>query len=378
MPSPVITPNMSLTEPAIGSTLSPGWAMLLNNNFVTIDQHDHTPGNGVSIPPAGLNINSDLTFQRNNLLDLNSAVFGGSVVGTPSVLSIYSNGTDFFFKDISGNSIQLTKAGGPNAGTGNIQGLPSTPVGGAGISWVNGQSTFQFLVDAGTVGANIDAGTVILRYPGSYPTPAGTNFIALQVPPSISSGYAITLPAVLPGSQLLVQMGSTGQLVNSNTVLGGLNIGSGGANLTNSGTALVLGGGLYPGGTANAKLAPYTSNALSIQDNAGLNDRTILVTNPSTSGGLLLVRGVVATGATIISGEGFSVSRPSAGVYTITFSPAFLAGDTPAITATTTSGAALIATISSVSNSVATLFIQTTSNSLINSGFSFIAVGQRS
>lgn len=194
MPSPVITPNMSLTEPLVGGTLAPGWALLLNANFTTIDQHNHTPGHGVAIPPGGLDINTDLSFQGNNLTMLNSAVFAGAVSGTPAVLGIYSDGTDFFFKDINGNSIQLTKAGGPNAGTGNIQGLPSSPVGGAGISWVNAQSTFQFLLDAGTVGANADVGTLILRYPGAYPTPSG-NFIALQAPVGLATGYALTLPA---------------------------------------------------------------------------------------------------------------------------------------------------------------------------------------
>lgn len=203
MPTPPITPNMSLTEPVVdqgnGGTLAPGWALLLNANFSTIDSHNHTAGKGVPIPPSGLDISTDLTFQGNNLTHLNSAVFNGAVTGTPSLLSIYSDGTDFYFKDVNGNSIQLTKAGSPNAGTGNIQGLPSTPVGGAGISWVNAQSTFQLLADNGTSKASLDAATVILRYPGSYPTPAG-NFIALQAPASLSSPYALTLSPTAPST----------------------------------------------------------------------------------------------------------------------------------------------------------------------------------
>jgi hypothetical protein len=78
-------------------------------------------------------------------------VFAGAVSGTPSVLSLYSNGTDLFYKDVNGNAIRLTEAGGPTSGTGNIQGLPSNPTGDAGILWVNAQSTFQLLKDSGTL-----------------------------------------------------------------------------------------------------------------------------------------------------------------------------------------------------------------------------------
>jgi microcystin-dependent protein len=190
---PLVTANMGLTEPTVGGTISPSWALILNADFGIIDQHDHTPGFGVPIPPNGLNINADLTFQGNNLLDLNSAVFDGAVVGTPAVLSIYSDGTDFYFKDINGNAIRLTESGQPASSTGNIQGLPSTPVGNAGITWANSQSTFRMLTDAGVPGANVDMGTLILRYPGSYPSPSG-NYIALEAPATLATGYAIQLP----------------------------------------------------------------------------------------------------------------------------------------------------------------------------------------
>jgi hypothetical protein len=199
MPIPVVTANMSLTEPGVGVTLSPSWALLMNANMATIDQHNHTTGMGVLVPVAGLNINADLPLNSHSLTLLNSAVFAGAVSGTPAVLSLYSNGTDLFYKDINGNAIRLTQAGGPASGTGNIQGLPSTPTGDAGILWVNAQSTFQLLKDSGAVGANLDAGTLIVRYPGSYPTPSG-NYIALQAPTALATGYALTMSATLPAT----------------------------------------------------------------------------------------------------------------------------------------------------------------------------------
>jgi|CXWL01.1.fsa_nt_gi hypothetical protein len=42
------TTNMSLCKPAIADT---GWGANLNNNFETIDTHDHTSGKGVVITP---------------------------------------------------------------------------------------------------------------------------------------------------------------------------------------------------------------------------------------------------------------------------------------------------------------------------------------
>lgn len=208
MTNTLVTPNMGLTEPGIGNVTSPAWAALINADLGLIDAHDHTPGKGVAISSGSINVNADFSFNGYNLLSVNSLDFSGAVTGTPATLSIYSNGTDFFFKDINGNSIQLTKAGGPNAGTGNIQNLPSTPTGGAGISWSNTQSTFQFLADNGTSAANIDVATVVVRYPGSYPTPSG-NFIALQAPTSLASGYSLTLPS-LPASQKIMTLDAAG------------------------------------------------------------------------------------------------------------------------------------------------------------------------
>jgi len=210
MASPPITPNMNLTEPIVGSTVSPTWATDLNADLTIIDQHNHTPGNGVQIPSAGLDINSDLSFNYNNLLGLNSLVFAGAISGTASPLSLYSDGTNLFYEDSAGYTIQLTKNHQPNAGTGNIQGLPSTPMGGAGISWVNSQNTFDFLSDAGTVGANISGGALELNYTSTLPT-AGSKSVILQVPSSVSS-YSLTLPTALPSKTNFLTLDTSGNI----------------------------------------------------------------------------------------------------------------------------------------------------------------------
>ena|ERR1700677_590069 len=271
MPTPPITPNMNLTEPIVGSTISPTWALDLNADLTLIDQHNHTPGQGVQIPPAGLDINSNLTFNYNSLIDLNSLVFAGTVSGTTVPLSLFTNGTDLFYEDVHGNTIQLTKSGGPNAGTGNIQGLPSTPVGAAGISWVNGSSTFDFLLDSGMVGANIAIGSLALTYTASPATPTSMQ-IVVEVPSAIS-GYTLTLPAAVPSSTSFLQMDSGGNVTATIPVSAGLTT----SNL--SASAGILG----------TQLAANTITTSEISNTAGITgtqiaSQTVGVANLAPSG----------------------------------------------------------------------------------------------
>lgn len=290
MPSNLITPNMFLTEPAIGNSLSPQWAQLLNADMGIIDQHNHSPGSGVQVPPDGLDINSDLTFQGNNLLALNSAVFNGAISGSPFNLSIYSNGTDLFFTDINGNAIQLTKNGGPNTSAGNIQGLPSTPTGGAGISWINAQSTFNFSDDSGTGQASIDVASIIIRYPGSYPTPTG-NYILLEAPSSLATGYTLTLPPALQPDTGILQVNSSGVITN--------NIKTINANYPGTGTSFDFNNGF------TSISAPTTGVRVLAWPAFGASTNNAPVINVTVNAGTTDIISVVATS---VSSSGCTVS----------------------------------------------------------------------
>jgi hypothetical protein len=405
MSSPVITPNMSLTEPIVGGTTGGtsviDYGPLVNQNFVILDGHNHAPGSGVQIPPAGLNINTNLPFQGNSITELNSLVFNGAVTGMGQLLSLYTNGTDLFYEDIHGNSIQLTKAGGPNAGTGNIQGLPSTPIGGAGISWVNGTSTFQFLVDAGTVGANIDVGSATLRYPGSYPTPSGSNWITLEVPSSISSGYSITLPVAPPSSISLVQMSSTGVLSASNTVSGNVTI-TGTAtvdsNLIVDGNAtidgeIILGpsaasiiggadgvqvGALQLGVSPEAVITSDASFRLLVGNNGGTNLKPVVVSNYLNTDSALaqgMLSGTVASNGVVTSGVGFTVSKGITGAYSIIFDENFTTIPCGVAVATSNSNVAVCVEASGTLGGMAIRFVGMPSGSPTDVSFNFIVVG---
>lgn len=106
-----ITPNMGLTVPTPGSEPGPLYAQEISNDQVIIDTHDHSLGNGVQITPAGLNINSDLTIQNNNVTNQRSSRF----IENPSTLGgvgdtncVYDVNGDLWFNNGVGTPIQIT------------------------------------------------------------------------------------------------------------------------------------------------------------------------------------------------------------------------------------------------------------------------------
>jgi hypothetical protein len=121
------TTNMGLVLPTVGVTADSTGESQLLTAFETVDAHDHTTGKGVQVPSAGININGTLEFNGQALTEVNYMSMG-TVSGTPAILSVYSNGTDFFYKNASGTAIQLTSGGAVNAvGTGIISySLPSS------------------------------------------------------------------------------------------------------------------------------------------------------------------------------------------------------------------------------------------------------------
>jgi hypothetical protein len=216
----VTTPNMNLIEPAVGNTLSPTWATNLNTDMSLIDSHDHSSGKGVLINPSGMFISLDLPFNSNNATSLRSSRYvaqGSTLSGAADLICAYAVGTagDLYWNDNNGNKIQITASGNVAGSQGSISSLASP----AAATWVSGTATFVWTSTAG-VAANMDAGTLVVRYRGSYPSPSG-NYIAIQAPAALASGYSITLPA-LPGAASFVQIDASGNLSNTIAVSHGI------------------------------------------------------------------------------------------------------------------------------------------------------------
>lgn len=198
MANEIISPNMSLPVPGVGSTLGPTYANDVNTSLDIIDSHTHAPGSGVPITPSGLNINSDLTMAGNNLIGIRSLRLTSQVSplsgGGADIGCLYESGVDLYFNDGSGNQVRITQSGGVAGSPGSISNLNSP----ASAAFVAASASFVWQ-SGSSVAANMDAATYVLRYPGSYPTPAG-NYIALQAASALATGYALTFPATTPAT----------------------------------------------------------------------------------------------------------------------------------------------------------------------------------
>lgn len=184
------TSNMSLTLPGVGTTQGPDYATQINNNFSTIDSHDHSAGKGTPITPAGISITTDLSFNSTSATNIKTARFS-SQVAAPATASdircLYAVGGDLYYTDGNGVSIRLTSSGGIAGTPGSISGLTSP----ASASFQSATGTFIFQSGANVAG-NLDGRNVTLRT-----STAGSFGVTLNAPPALAANYNITLPAGL-------------------------------------------------------------------------------------------------------------------------------------------------------------------------------------
>jgi hypothetical protein len=108
------TPNMNLTLPVPTVTLGPVWAMQQSAVDEQIDAHDHSSGKGVKVTPAGLNINTDLSFNGNKLTELKLAQLeeqSAALTGAANANGLHSVLGNLYWTNNSGVAVQLTAGG---------------------------------------------------------------------------------------------------------------------------------------------------------------------------------------------------------------------------------------------------------------------------
>lgn len=202
-----LTPNMNLNLPVPTVTPGPTYASQNNLAFTAIDGHNHTTGQGVQVPTAGLLINADLPFGGFNATSLRSLRLSSqaSPLSLSSDLScLYSSGGNLFYNDGIGNQIQITINGAIDASSsGGISGLGGTA---ASVSYSAGSSTFKFLSTA-TLPAMIDSGPLSIRNPSTI-----AYAVTIGVSSSIAANYNILLPPALPSANSIIQSDPTGNL----------------------------------------------------------------------------------------------------------------------------------------------------------------------
>lgn len=203
MSDTTISPNMGLVVPAVGVDPGPDWANNINADLGVLDQHNHASGQGVQINPSGLDINSDLSVQGNNLTAVNAVQLenlSSPITGAaPYLTSIYSANGDMYFNDAAGNQVRVTAGGAVNATS-------------SGIS--SGTATASFVGGALVVDANVNTPANVqgASFLFGNNTP-GSNFITLQPPNSLASNYSITLPPQnTTGSTVVLTMDTSGNI----------------------------------------------------------------------------------------------------------------------------------------------------------------------
>lgn len=384
------TPNMGLTAPTVGQQPGPQWAQDVNGDLSILDAHDHGPGAGVPVTPAGLSITSDLPFGGNNATLLRSTRFVSQVSpisGGSDLNAVSVSGVDLYYRDGNGNSIRLTQSGSIAGASGSIANLVPP----ASATYVSGTKTFVWQADSNQA-ANLDAASVIIRK-----LTTSSPGITISAPVALASNYTMTLLAAPPASQLALQMDNSGNLNASNTFVSAVtvngNITSVGGNVAVGAAkalmidnvsltkgsigsdVLTVSGQMQIGGTSGpGLLAPGDTFTLSVQDNTGSNARPLIVSPQPSAHGLYLVRGNVSAAAGVNSGEGWGVTRPFTGVYHITFADPF--ADDPAVVVTP-QGSILYTFVGSLSSTDFTVSFSDSGINPANTDFSFIAIGQR-
>jgi hypothetical protein len=187
------TPFMNLTGPVPGPGGTPGpqWAQEVNADLSIIDAHDHTPGNGVPLSIAAIDINQDVNFNEFNATNMGTLFFFNQPAALIGLNGIYAVQGDLFFNDGFGNQIQITAGGGLNASS--IGGIGGDYVGStASAFYTSILDTFGFTSAPG-VPAKIQAGDLLITSLNN------TNVVTLSNPNSGSS-YTLNLPDSLPVS----------------------------------------------------------------------------------------------------------------------------------------------------------------------------------
>lgn len=196
---------MSLPVPVVGTDPGPQYAIDINSCLAIVDQHNHTPGSGVAITPAAININADLPFNNNNITAVKTLRFQSQLTPIPAtglnLDCLQVSGVDLYYNDGSGNVVRMTQSGAVAGTPGSISNLVPP----ASVSYNNVSGTFVFQSGV-TIPANLDAASIVLR-----DFSAGSPGLTLSPPAGLGADYTITLPT-LPASTLPVSISNAGQM----------------------------------------------------------------------------------------------------------------------------------------------------------------------
>jgi hypothetical protein len=283
------TENMDLDLPVVGSTPGPTYATKIKQALETIDEHDHSSGKGVKIPASGLNIQTDLELNGNQLTETEAVEFTSQSATLSGNEKIYSVEGELYFNNDAGTPVKITSGSGLNlASTGTIGGDYGGVGVNADVSYSDLSKVFSFTRESG-VGAEITGSDLNLQYPAT-----GTAPVTIK-PPNITSGsYDITLPPAQADTDDVIAFTSAG--VASFRSIDGT---TGELTVSKSGTAFTLS---LPSTIANAKTFSADNTHSGNNTFSGANN----FTGNTTGRGILPVGAIIAmntnlTGVTAVT-----------------------------------------------------------------------------
>lgn len=205
-------PNTGIVLPTLGGD-SGTWDEELNAALGNYDVHDHSPGNGVKIPTAGINIDADLTLAGFGLTNVKSVAFAQVALLTAGSVTLFVNTADheLYWRTNGGTNVKLTSGSSINTSLiGGIGGDYSTV--GAHLNYDDANKRYTFQTQTNTW-ARLATGDVRIY---EFNTSESV-YVSLKAPAALAAPFEITLPLALPGSQLFMQMDATGVITLSNT-----------------------------------------------------------------------------------------------------------------------------------------------------------------
>ena len=243
-----LSPNMSLSVPTVGVDVGPTFAYQINTSLNILDAHNHSPGNGVQIPPSGLNINSALTFQNQQATNMGAVLFQDQT-SLATLNALYTKAGELWFNDPT-NPVQITSGGAVNATSSGISSGSASAAFSAGVLQVYSN------LSTSTPG-NIQGGSLLLGN-----NVANSNFLTLSPPSLTGGGWTLTLPAI-PGSTSFLTLDTGGNITGSVPATAGIT-GSNIATATITGTNIaaatltdsLIEPAVAPGSTAFQGIAP--------------------------------------------------------------------------------------------------------------------------
>jgi hypothetical protein len=202
---------MNLITPTLGGD-DGEWDDKINACLELIDEHDHTPGKGLLITVAALDIDDDLVMGGLSLTGVGSVDFTAIAAPASGARRIFVSSVDneLYWRTNSGTNVKLTNGASINTTlVGGIVGDYAAV--GAEVTYddANKRYTFEQETDAW---ARLASGPVRIY---EFNTTESV-YVELAVAAALASSYTITLPDAVPAGTVPVQISASGIVSFSN------------------------------------------------------------------------------------------------------------------------------------------------------------------